>query len=67
VFETQFVSAEALSAQQSGASDAMQQSFIGLMRCYAKGNAIEMSNMLKAFPTRLGSIAEYAAQAMVRA
>jgi uncharacterized protein YbjT (DUF2867 family) len=67
VFETQLVPAEALAVQQSGATDPMQQSFIGLMRCYANGNAIEMSNTLKAFPTRLVSIAEYAAHVVVGA
>jgi NADH dehydrogenase len=59
-FEVQHVPAEALQAQQEAAQDPMQQSFSGLMRCYAQGDAIEMGNTLKAFPLQLTSVREYA-------
>jgi len=61
-FEKQFVPANALKAQQEGATDPMQQSFSGLMRCYATGDPIEMQETLKAFPVRLTSVKEYAQQ-----
>ena len=66
-FEVQFVPADALKAQQEGASDPMQQSFSGLMRCYAAGDPIEMRETLKAFPFKLTSVKEYAKQMMMPA
>lgn len=59
-FEVQFVPAEALAAQQNAATDPMQQSFSGLMRCYAAGDPIDMRETLKAFPMRLTSVEEFA-------
>ena len=61
-FTVQFVPADALKAQQVAATDPMQQSFTGLMRCVATGDPIEMSETLKAFPIKLMSVKEYAQQ-----
>jgi hypothetical protein len=54
------VPAEALEEQQKGATDPMQKSFLGLMRCYAAGDPIDMRETLKAFPVQLTSVREYA-------
>lgn len=59
-FKVEYVPAEALKEQQQGATDPMQQSFAGLMRCYAQGDAINMQATLKAFPLQLTSVKEYA-------
>jgi uncharacterized protein YbjT (DUF2867 family) len=59
-FETTHVPAEALEAQQAGAEDPMQQSFIGLMRCYATGDPIDMGETLKTFPVKMKTLEEYA-------
>jgi uncharacterized protein YbjT (DUF2867 family) len=63
-FEVQHVPEEALAAQQKEATDAMQQSFPALMRCYARGDAIDMEETLKAFPIKLTSVQEYAQRAL---
>jgi uncharacterized protein YbjT (DUF2867 family) len=60
-FTVQHVPEDALRAQQEAAEDPMQQSFSGLMRCYAQGDAIEMGATLEAFPLQLTSVREYAA------
>ncbi len=59
-FDVQHVPVEALEAQQQGATDPMQQSFLGLMRCYAAGDPIDMAETLKAFPVQLTSVGDYA-------
>lgn len=59
-FEVQHVTTDALIAQQEAASDGMQQSFTGLMRCYAKGDPIEMARTLRTFPVVLTSVEAYA-------
>lgn len=59
-FEVEHVPEEALLAQQQEASDPMQQSFSGLMRCYAHGDAIDMRETLRAFPMTLTSVERYA-------
>ena len=66
-FDVQFVPADALKAQQMAATDPMQQSFAGLMRCVAAGDAIEMRETLKTFPVKLMSVKEYVQQMMVLA
>jgi uncharacterized protein YbjT (DUF2867 family) len=66
-FDVQFVPADALRAQQAATTDPMQQSFAGLMRCVAGGDAIEMGATLAAFPIKLTSVQEYAQQMMVPA
>jgi uncharacterized protein YbjT (DUF2867 family) len=55
-FETVHVPAEALLAQQSTATDPMQQSFTGLMRCYANGDPIDMRATLRDFPVTLTAV-----------
>jgi uncharacterized protein YbjT (DUF2867 family) len=59
-FEVQHVPVSALEEQQRGATDPMQQSFVGLMRCYAAGDPIDMRETLKAFPVKLTSVKDYA-------
>ncbi len=59
-FAVQHVPEEALRAQQKAATDPMQQSFSGLMLCYAQGDAIDMQEMLKTFPLKLASVRDYA-------
>ena len=63
-FAVQHVPEGALQAQQEAATDPMAQSFAGLMRCYAQGDAIPMSVTLEAFPLRLKSVREYASSVM---
>ncbi|MFN8487278.1 MAG: SDR family oxidoreductase [Caldilineaceae bacterium] len=58
-FEKQFVPVEALAAQQAAATDPMQQSFTGLMRCLAAGDPIAMKETLKAFPIQVMFVKEY--------
>jgi uncharacterized protein YbjT (DUF2867 family) len=59
-FEVQHVPEEALRAQLAGASDSLQQSFAGLMLCYAAGDPIDMRATLQAFPLQLTSVRDYA-------
>ncbi len=59
-FAVQHVPADALAAQQQAATDPMQQSFTGLMRCYAAGDRIEMRGLLQAMPMALTSVEAYA-------
>lgn len=59
-FETQFVPEEALLAQQAEAIDPMQQSFVGLMRCYAAGDPIAMEDTLKTFAIQPKTVQQYA-------
>jgi uncharacterized protein YbjT (DUF2867 family) len=59
-FELEYVPEEALAAQQQGATDPMQASFAGLMRCYAQGDAIDMEDLLRTFSIELTSVREYA-------
>ena len=60
-FELQHVPEDALEAQQKDAADPMEQSFAGLMRCYAHGDRIPMTDMLKTFPVQLTTVEDYAA------
>ncbi len=66
-FEVQFVPEEALEAQQKAASDPMQQSFTGLMRCYAQGDPIDMQETLRSFPIKLSSVEDYAQRVLAPA
>jgi uncharacterized protein YbjT (DUF2867 family) len=59
-FEVAHVPAAALLAQQSTATDPMQQSFTGLMRCYASGDPIDMRAALRDFPVTLTAVDTYA-------
>jgi NADH dehydrogenase len=65
-FTVQHVPEDALRAQQEAATDPMEQSFAGLMRCYAQGDAVEMGATLEAFPLQLTSVREYASSVLQR-
>jgi uncharacterized protein YbjT (DUF2867 family) len=60
-FEVEFMPQAALEAGQAAATDAFEQSFMGLAWCYAQGDSIDMRATLAAFPVKLRSVAEYAA------
>jgi len=66
-FEVQHVPEEALRAQRQKATDSLQQSFSALMLDYAKGDLIDMAPVLRAFPTKLLSVTEYAQHVLVSA
>ncbi|HJR81788.1 MAG TPA: hypothetical protein VJ821_17080, partial [Anaerolineales bacterium] len=57
--ELQFVPAEALEAQQAAATDPMQQSFSGLMRCVASGDPIDISSISRTFAIQLTKVEDY--------
>ena len=59
-FELQFVPAEALEAQQAGATDSLSKSFAALMHSLVVGNVINMSDTLQQFPIKLTSVRDYA-------
>ncbi len=48
-----------MQSQLDKATDPMQKSFSGLMLCLAKGDPIDMENLLHAFPINLTSVKEY--------
>lgn len=66
-FEMQFVPEEALLGQQAAATEPMQQSFVGLMLCYAKGDPIEMSETLQTFSVQPTTVQEYARRVLAPA
>jgi len=60
----QYVPEEALRAQHAAATDSQQQSFAALMLYYARGDVIDMTETLRAFPVdHLKSVREYLLQA----
>ncbi len=59
-FDVSYVPVEALEEQQKAAADPLQQTFLGLMRCYAQGDLIDMHKIQKAFPVHLTTVREYA-------
>jgi NADH dehydrogenase len=61
-FEVQLVPEQALEAQQTAATDPLQQSFSALMRTYAGGDPIEMASMLDTFSVHPTPLKEYAKQ-----
>lgn len=61
-FEVSHVSEDALEAQRQAATDPMQRSFATLMRCVARGDAIDMDEVLAAIPVPLTSVRDYAAR-----
>jgi uncharacterized protein YbjT (DUF2867 family) len=58
--EVQHIPLESLTAQLKSAEDGMQKSFTGLMLCAAKGDLINMTEVLKKFPVGLTSVKEFA-------
>lgn len=63
-FEVTRVPVEALQGQLAGATDPMQQSFVGLMLGYAGAAAIDMTAALKTFPLKLKTVEAYARSVM---
>ena len=63
-FEVTQVPVEALQGQMTGATDPMQQSFVGLMLGYASATAIDMTATLKTFPLKLRTVETYARSVM---
>ena len=59
-FEVQHVPEQALAAQQASATDALEQTFSGLMRCYAQGDLVDMDEVLATFPIKLTAVKDYA-------
>ena len=59
-FDVRYVPVEVLEQQQKDAKDPMAQSFAGLMRCYAQGDAIDMRSLRQAFPIELTDVRTYA-------
>lgn len=59
---TQEVPVEALQGQLAAATDPMQQSFISLMLCVAKGDSIDMNSTLSQFPVELTTVKQFAAR-----
>jgi uncharacterized protein YbjT (DUF2867 family) len=58
--EVQVTPLESLKAQLASVEDDMMKSFTGLMICVAKGDYIDMKEVLKKFPVKLTSAKEYA-------
>jgi uncharacterized protein YbjT (DUF2867 family) len=65
-FEVQHVPEQALEAQQAGAQDSLEQSFAGLMRCYAAGDSIDMRATLATFPMQLTPVWDYARRVLAQ-
>src|SRR5262245_16258138 len=59
-FELEFVSEEELTEQEQNAPDSLQRSLAGLSRCYAAGDVIDMTAILRSFPVALTSVRDYA-------
>jgi uncharacterized protein YbjT (DUF2867 family) len=66
-FETQHVSEEALHQQQAQIVDSVRLSVVALMLDYAKGDMIGMKDVLRPFPIRLLSVADYARHVLMSA
>ena len=58
-FTVQHVPEEALQAQHAAATDPMQRTFAALMLSTARGDVIDMTATLQAFPLNLTSISEF--------
>ena len=58
--EVQHIPVEGLQSQLDSATDPMQKSFAGLMLCVAKGDRIDMKDVLRKFPVTLSSVKEFA-------
>lgn len=59
-FTVEHVPVEVLEAQRASAEDALLQSFSAVALSYAKGDTIDMEQMLQLFPVTLTSVQEYA-------
>ena len=65
-FGLEHVPEEALEQQHANARDPLERSFGALMLAYARGDVVDMSRTLKAFPLQLTSVGEFAAAASGR-
>jgi uncharacterized protein YbjT (DUF2867 family) len=59
-FQLEFVSEEELTEQQENAPDSLQRSLAGLSLCYAAGDVIDMTAILRSFPMAMTSVRDYA-------
>ena len=59
-FQVTNVPQEALAAQKNSAKDPLSESFAALMSCYAKGNEIDMKDVLTICNIQLTSVTDYA-------
>jgi len=59
-FDVQHVPEEALREQKESTSDPLEQSFVGLMLYYSRGETIDMQATLQKFPVQLTSVRDYA-------
>ena len=59
-FEVERVPEEALRAMKAGATNPLEETFAGLMLFYAGGDAVDMRETLRRFPTRMMTVREYA-------
>jgi NADH dehydrogenase len=66
-FDIQHVQQDALLTRQTLATDEMEQSLAGLMRCYALGDLIDMGRTLQAMPVTLTSVESYAERILGKA
>jgi uncharacterized protein YbjT (DUF2867 family) len=65
-FHLEHVPEEVLALQHAGARDALERSFGALVLGYARGDAVDMSETLEAFPLTLTSVREFAEAASGR-
>ena len=63
-FTVSHVSKEQLETQMAGATDALQESFAGLMIQYANGDAIDMGETANAYQVQLTSVRDYASSVL---
>jgi hypothetical protein len=63
-FRVEYVPVEVLQAQRANAEDPLQQSFAALLLTYAKGDPIDMEEIVQSFPVTLTSVRDYAARVM---
>lgn len=59
-FEVERVPEEALRAMKAAATNPLEETFAGLMLFYAGGDAVDMRETLRRFPTRMTTVREYA-------
>ena len=59
-FEVERVPEEALRAMKAGAANPLEETFAGLMLFYAGGDAVDMRETLRRYPTRMTTVREYA-------
>jgi len=64
-FQLEFASEDMLAEQQENAPDSLQRSLAGLGLCYAAGDVIDMTAILRSFPMVLTSVREYARRVLM--